>query len=120
MSRIGRRTRLHLDTHGLWEPKCQKNRENFADWRSVEQVAGAVFVSRITGIEIFLAALLVCVPILRAQEAPTSTRPLMAQAAESRLVWVNTATGMDNYSGTRWYRKDQARQIHERSGGSVF
>jgi hypothetical protein len=27
-----------------------------------------------------------------ARETPTSTRPLMAQAAESRLVWIDTAT----------------------------
>src|SRR5689334_16049274 len=54
---------------------------------------------------ILLAALLVCVPAVRAQEAPTSTRSLMAQAAENRLVWVNTATGIYHYSGTRWYGK---------------
>ena len=29
----------------------------------------------------------------------------MAQAAENRLVWVNTASGIYHYSGTRWYGK---------------
>jgi hypothetical protein len=32
------------------------------------------------------------VPTLRAQEVPISTGPLIAQASESWLVWVNTAT----------------------------
>jgi hypothetical protein len=54
---------------------------------------------------ILLVALLFCVPTLRAQEAPTARGPLIAQSSESRLVWVNTATGIYHYSGTRWYGK---------------
>ena len=56
-------------------------------------------------IQIFLVALLFCVPTLWAQEAPTATGPLVAQSSESRQVWVNTATGVYQYPGTRWYRK---------------
>jgi hypothetical protein len=56
-------------------------------------------------IRIFLVALLFSVPTLRAEEALTLTKPLIAQSSESRLVWVNTATGNYHYSGTRWYGK---------------
>ena len=60
---------------------------------------------------IFLAALLFCAPAPHAQEAPSSTRPLMAQAAEDRLVWLNTATGVYHYSGTRWYGKTKQGKL---------
>jgi hypothetical protein len=56
-------------------------------------------------LQILLVALLFCVPALHAQEVPTSIGPLIAQSSESRLVWVNTATGIYHYSGTRWYGK---------------
>jgi hypothetical protein len=56
-------------------------------------------------LQILLVALLFGVPTLRAQEASTSTGPLIAQSSESRLVWVNTATGIYHYSATRWYGK---------------
>ena len=42
---------------------------------------------------------------LPAEEIPISTGPLVVQASESRQVWVNTATGIYHYSGTRWYGK---------------
>jgi hypothetical protein len=54
---------------------------------------------------ILLVALLFCVPTLRAQANPISTGPLIAQSSEGKQVWVNTATGIYHYSGTRWYGK---------------
>ena len=54
---------------------------------------------------ILLTALLLSVPILQGQELPKFTRQLVAQSAEDRLVWVNTATGVYHYPGTRWYGK---------------
>jgi hypothetical protein len=56
-------------------------------------------------LQILLVVLLCSIPATRAQEVPASSRPLMAQAAESRLVWVNTATGIYHYPDTRWYGK---------------
>ena len=53
---------------------------------------------------IILVALLFWIPALRAQEVPDSIA-LVAQPSESRLVWVNTATGIYHCSGTRWYGK---------------
>jgi hypothetical protein len=52
---------------------------------------------------IFVAALFLCIPALRGQEIPLPTGPLVAQSSESKQVWVNTATGIYHYAGTRWY-----------------
>jgi hypothetical protein len=59
----------------------------------------------VKSVRILLTALLLCVPILQGQEVPKFTRQLVAQSAEDRLVWVNTATGVYHYPGTRWYGK---------------
>ena len=56
-------------------------------------------------VQIFLVALLFCVPALRAQEATTATGPLVTQSSESEQVWVNTASGVYHYPGTRWFGK---------------
>ena len=56
-------------------------------------------------LQILLTVLFLCFPALLAQEVSISTGPLIAQSSESRLVWVNTATGIYHYSGTRWYGK---------------
>jgi hypothetical protein len=50
-----------------------------------------------------LLALLSAYPAVHAQEISLSTGPLIVQSSEGRQVWVNTATGIDHYPGTRWY-----------------
>jgi hypothetical protein len=54
---------------------------------------------------ILLVALLFFAPTLRTQEVPTATGPLITQSSESEQVWVNTASGVYHYPGTRWYGK---------------
>lgn len=55
----------------------------------------------------FIAALLVVllssVPTIQAQDNSTPAGTRAAQSSESRQVWVNTATGVYHYPGTRWY-----------------
>jgi hypothetical protein len=51
---------------------------------------------------ILVIAFLLPVPLIRAHDFPTSTGYLLAQS-EQRQVWVNTATGIYHYPGTRWY-----------------
>ena len=51
---------------------------------------------------ILLLAVLLPVPVLRAQDFSNPTRYLLAQSEEGQ-VWVNTATGIYHYPGTRWY-----------------
>jgi hypothetical protein len=43
-------------------------------------------------------------PVLRAQDVSNPKSYLLAQS-EERQVWVNTATGIYHYPGTRWYGK---------------
>jgi hypothetical protein len=62
-------------------------------------------------LQILLVALLFCVPILRAEEVLTSTGPILVQSSESKLVWVNTATGIYHYPGARWYGKTKQREF---------
>jgi hypothetical protein len=52
---------------------------------------------------IFLVALLLSVPAIQAQNISAPTGNRVAQSSESRQVWVNTATGVYHYPGTRWY-----------------
>jgi hypothetical protein len=54
-------------------------------------------------VTISLAALLLSVPIIQAQDASTPAGSRVTQSSESRQVWVNTATGVYHYPGTRWY-----------------
>jgi hypothetical protein len=54
---------------------------------------------------ILLLALFFFIPEVRAQDAPTWSGPLLVQSSESRQVWVNTASGVYHYPGTRWYGK---------------
>jgi hypothetical protein len=54
-------------------------------------------------VSILLFALLLSVPALRAQDISTPAGARVAQSSESRQVWVNTATGVYHYPGTRWY-----------------
>jgi hypothetical protein len=51
---------------------------------------------------ILLIALLLPTPLLRAQDFSNPAGYLLAQS-EERQVWVNTATGIYHYPGTRWY-----------------
>jgi len=57
----------------------------------------------VRSLQIFLATILFLIPGLLAQEYSKLTSQLIAQAAEDHLVWVNTATGIYHYPGTRWY-----------------
>ena len=50
-----------------------------------------------------LIALLLTVPGLQAQDISIPTGFRLAQASESRQVWVNTASGIYHYPGSRWY-----------------
>jgi len=40
---------------------------------------------------------------MRAQDTSTPAGARVGQSSESRQVWVNTATGVYHYPGTRWY-----------------
>jgi hypothetical protein len=53
---------------------------------------------------IAIIALLVLpgLPVLRAQQASNATG-FQSTQSEERQVWVNTATGIYHYPGTRWY-----------------
>ena len=53
---------------------------------------------------ILVIAFLLPAPQLRAQDFSKPTGYLLAQS-EERQVWVNTATGIYRYPGTRWYGK---------------
>jgi hypothetical protein len=50
-----------------------------------------------------LIALLLSVPGTQGQTVSTPAGAHVAQSSESRQVWVNTATGIYHYPGTRWY-----------------
>jgi hypothetical protein len=53
-------------------------------------------------------------PVLRAQQASNPSGFQSAQS-EERQVWVNTATGIYHYPGTRWYGKtNQAKFMSEK------
>jgi hypothetical protein len=54
-------------------------------------------------LSILLFALLLSVPAIRAQDTSTPAGARVGQSSESRQVWVNTATGVYHYPGTRWY-----------------
>src|SRR6266403_2605661 len=54
-------------------------------------------------LSILLFALLLSVPGIQAQNVSTPAGAHVAQSSESRQVWVNTATGIYHYPGTRWY-----------------
>ena len=49
------------------------------------------------------ATLLLSVPVIQAQDISSPAGAHVAQSSESRQVWVNTATGVYHYPGTRWY-----------------
>ena len=51
---------------------------------------------------ILLIALLLSAPELRAQDL-SNPSGFHAGQSEERQVWVNTATGIYHYPGTRWY-----------------
>ena len=42
---------------------------------------------------------------VRAQDSPGLCGSMVVQASESKQVWVNTASGVYHYPGTRWYGK---------------
>jgi hypothetical protein len=63
-----------------------------------------------------LAALILCAPasVLRAQDFSNPSGYRLAQS-EERQVWVNTATGIYHYPGTRWYGKtNQGKYMTEK------
>jgi hypothetical protein len=51
---------------------------------------------------ILVIAFLLPAPLIRAEDVPKTTGYLLAQSEEGQ-VWVNTATGIYHYPGTRWY-----------------
>jgi hypothetical protein len=53
-------------------------------------------------IAIITLLVLPSLPVLRAQDSSNPTGFQSAQS-EERQVWVNTATGIYHYPGTRWY-----------------
>jgi hypothetical protein len=54
-------------------------------------------------LSILLSAFLLCLPSVQAQNISTPAGARVSQSSESRQVWVNTATGVYHYPGTRWY-----------------
>jgi hypothetical protein len=52
---------------------------------------------------ILLVTLIVFAPSIRAQDSSVSVGARAGQSSESRQVWVNTASGVYHYPGTRWY-----------------
>ena len=54
-------------------------------------------------LSILLFALFLSLPSIQAQSISTPAGARVAQSSESRQVWVNTATGVYHYPGTRWY-----------------
>ena len=54
-------------------------------------------------VAIFLVALLLSFPAIRGQDVSTPAGARVAQSSESLQVWVNTASGVYHYPGTRWY-----------------
>jgi hypothetical protein len=54
-------------------------------------------------VAILLVALLSFIPAIRAQDISTPAGSRVEQSSESRQGWVNTATGIYHYPGTRWY-----------------
>ena len=57
---------------------------------------------RITSLPILLLPLFFFIPGVRSLDAPTFREPLVVQAAQDQ-VWVNRATGIYNFPGTRSY-----------------
>ena len=53
---------------------------------------------------ILLIALLLPAPVFQAEDFSNPVGYRLAQS-EARQVWVNTATGIYHYPGTRWYGK---------------
>jgi hypothetical protein len=63
---------------------------------------------------LLLIALLFPAPLLRAQDVSNPSSFHAAQSQE-RQVWVNTATGIYHYPGTRWYgRTNQGKFMSEK------
>jgi hypothetical protein len=54
-------------------------------------------------IAILLVSLLLSVTAVQAQNVSIPAGARVSQSSESRQVWVNTATGVYHYPGTRWY-----------------
>jgi hypothetical protein len=67
--------------------------------------------SAVKFVTISLAALLLSVPIIQAQDVSTPAGAHVGQSSESRQVWVNTATGVYHYPGTRWYGNTKQGQF---------
>jgi hypothetical protein len=54
-------------------------------------------------VAILLVALFLSVPAIRSQDISSPAGARVAQSSESLQVWVNTASGVYHYPGTRWY-----------------
>jgi hypothetical protein len=67
-------------------------------------------------LQLLLASLFILFgPTLQTLPAQTATGPLIAQTSSDHQVWVNTATGVYHYAGTRWYGKTkQGKYMREK------
>jgi hypothetical protein len=62
---------------------------------------------------LIIASFLLPAPVLRAQDFSKPADYFLAQ--EEQQVWVNTATGVYHYPGTRWYGKtNQGKYMTEK------
>jgi hypothetical protein len=52
---------------------------------------------------LLLAIFFSSVRSVRSQDTPKAIGNLAAESSESEQVWVNKATGIYHYAGTRWY-----------------
>jgi hypothetical protein len=96
------RIMVFMDPSGFPDTACTVSTDKY----SVGIVFGALrFIATL------LVASLLCVPPLQAQDVSTPAGAHVGQSSESRQVWVNTATGVYHYPGTRWYGNTKQGQF---------
>ena len=70
---------------------------------STDKDYGGLGFGTVKSIAILLTALVLSAPPIQAQNVSSPASAHVAQSSESRQVWVNTATGVYHFPGTRWY-----------------